>query len=360
MHGTAQAPLSFRPAHCDPAPRMRAPQRPLTSLLPRILVAPDSFKGTYTAAEVARAIAEGCRAAGAHVVECPVADGGEGTLDAILSAVGGDRRRLVVSDALRRPIEASYAVLADGSAFVESAQAVGLALASGRDRDPERASTYGVGELIAAALRDGVNRVLVGVGGTATTDGGVGAIEAIESAGGTGDVHISVLCDVTTPFESAAALFAPQKGADPATVVRLNDRLNAVASSLPRDPRGVPMTGCAGGLSGGLWAAFNAELVPGADAVLDALNFASRVDDSDAIVVGEGCLDFQSLQGKIVGVIARRARVAGVPTHAVVGRNDLDWREISELGLVSVTEASTQRTLREAGRLLAASLIRRT
>ncbi|MGN6558859.1 MAG: glycerate kinase family protein, partial [Solirubrobacterales bacterium] len=239
----------------------------------RFLVALDSFKGTFGAAEVVDAIAEGIEAEGGVAYRCPVADGGEGTMAVLLEALGGERRTAVVHDPLRRPIEASFALLGEGgTAVVETAQASGLPLLAPEERNPEQADTFGTGELIAA----GATRVLVAAGGSATTDGGRGAIEALRQSEGGREVAIEVLCDVRTPFEAAARVFAPQKGAGPEAVARLSERLQAFAAELPRDPRGLAMSGCAGGLSGGLWA-HGAELRAGADFVLDALDFDSRL-----------------------------------------------------------------------------------
>ena len=166
--------------------------------------------------------------------------------------------------------------------------------------------------------------IIVAVGGSATSDGGAGAIEAIEDAGGLGGAKLVVLCDVRTPFEDAPKVFGPQKGADAAMIKRLEKRLDALAGKWPRDPRGVPMTGCAGGLSGGLWAVHRAMLEPGAPWVLDALDFDARMRASRAVVTGEGKLDEQTLQGKLVGEIGTRARQSGVPLHAIVGADALD------------------------------------
>ncbi len=319
----------------------------------RLLVAPDSFKGTLSAREVAEAVATGVRDAGAAADTCPVADGGEGTLDILCAALGGELRGQRVADPLGRPTAAAFALLDDGEAVVEMARASGLGLVAEAERDAEAADTRGTGELIAAAVATGATKILVTVGGSATTDGGAGAIEAVAAAGGLGGARLVVLCDVTTPFERAAAVFAPQKGADPAAVERLTQRLQAFAETLPRDPRGVPMTGAAGGLAGGLWAAFDAELVPGADAVLDALDFDRRLSLADAVIVGEGRLDAQSLDGKIIDAIARRAGAADLPLHAVVGQSALDAEGAAALGLASVTAAGTPDALREAGRAVA-------
>ena len=275
----------------------------------RFLVAPDSFKGTFDAVAVAAAIAAGIEAAGGEAERCPVADGGEGTMEVLLGALGGERRSAQVHDPLRRPIEASFGLLGDGrTAIVEVAQASGLPLLAPGERDPERADTFGTGELIAAAVAAGAKRVLLTAGGSATTDGGRGAIEALRQSDA--EAKIEVLCDVRTPYEDAARVFAPQKGADPEAVERLKEKLDAFAAELPRDPRGLPMTGAAGGLSGGLWA-HGATLRPGADFVLDALDFDARLARADAVVSGEGRFDSQSLEGKIVGTIASRCAAAG-------------------------------------------------
>ncbi len=333
-----------------------------------VLVSPDSFKGTFSAREVAHAIAEGLRSAGREAEELPVADGGEGTMDVLMATLGGELRTLTVSDPLGRPVEAGFALLPDGSAVVEMAQASGLSLVAEAERDAWAASTHGTGELIAAAVEAGAARVIVTVGGSATTDGGAGAIDALREAGllpsasarspraggsgRAGHLDMDVVCDVRVPFERAPSVYGPQKGADPAMVERLEQRLDHLAASFPRDPRGVPMTGAAGGLSGGLWAALGAELVPGAAYVLDAIGFDARMRASAFVVTGEGSLDEQTLQGKIVGEVATRCRQGGVPCHAIVGRNKLDPFGERIIDLASVTEATTLDELRRAGAAL--------
>jgi glycerate kinase len=312
----------------------------------RFLVAPDSFKGTLTTAEVTEAIAAGVKAAGAAADRCPVADGGEGTMAVLLEALCGECRSARVHDPLRRPIEASFAILGDGeTAVVEVAQASGLPLLAPEERDPERADTFGTGELIAAAVAAGAKRVLVAAGGSATTDGGLGAIEGLRQSGAA-EVRLEVLCDVRTPFEDAARVFAPQKGADAAAVERLTGRLNALAAELPRDPRGVAMTGSAGGLSGGLWA-HGAKLHPGADFILDALDFDARLARTDAVISGEGRFDSQSLEGKIVGAIASRCARAGKPLHLIAGQNSLEVKPPRAIS--SVRAASTLEEIEAAG-----------
>jgi glycerate kinase len=314
-----------------------------------VLVAPDSFKGTMTAGTVAAAIGRGLERAGLTVDLAPVADGGEGTMDVLLARLGGEVHTTWASDPLGRPVEASFALLGDGaSALVEVAQASGLALVGPAERDAEAASSFGTGELVAAAVAAGARRVLVAAGGSATTDGGAGAIEAIERAGGLQGARIVVLCDVRTPFELAAATFAPQKGADAAAVARLERRLRALGV-----PTGVPMTGAAGGLSGGLWWRLGAELVPGAPFVLDAIDFDRRLRAARAVVVGEGRLDATSLQGKIAAEIATRARQIGVPAHAIVGSAAIDRFDARILDLQEIREAGDERALEAAARALA-------
>src|SRR4051812_47357521 len=317
-----------------------------------VLVAPDSFKGTLRASEVAAAIGRGLEPAGLMPPDlCPVADGGEGTLDALLPGLGGEVVAAAAHDPLGREIRASFALVEDGgTAIVETAAASGLNLVDEAERDAWAASTYGTGELIAAAVEAGAQVVLVPVGGSATTDGGAGALAAIADHGGLRGARLVVLCDVRVPFERAARVFGPQKGADEAMVGRLEQRLDELASTWPRDPRGVPLTGCAGGLSGGLWAVHGAVLEPGAPWVLDALGFDARMRAARAVVTGEGKLDEQTLEGKLVGEIGTRARQAGVPLHAIVGRDALDafgkriidLQRVYEAGDPAAIEASAE------------------
>ncbi|MFL5859371.1 MAG: glycerate kinase [Solirubrobacteraceae bacterium] len=320
-----------------------------------VLVAPDSFKGTFSASEVAAAIGRGLGGAGRPPDLCPAADGGEGTLDALAAGLGAERRRADVSDPLGRPIQAEFG-LAGQVAIIDTAAASGLGLVNPADRDAFAATTAGTGELIVAALGAGARTVYLGVGGSATTDGGAGAVTAIRRAGGLRGARLVVLCDVRTPFEDAASVFGPQKGANPGEVRRLTARLNALARRLDTDPRGVPMTGAAGGLSGGLWAAFGAELVPGAAFVLDELEFDARMRAARAVITGEGKLDMQSLAGKVVSEVATRARQSGVPCHAVVGTRELDSMGARILDLDRVVEASTLEEIEAAGRTLAGAL----
>jgi glycerate kinase len=315
------------------------------------LVAPDSFKGTFSAREVAAAVARGLRAAGREAHELPVADGGEGTIDALLSTLAGELTTVRVGDPLGRTIDAEFALIDAGrTGIVEMARASGLGLVAESERDAWAASTRGTGELIVAAVEAGAERVIVTVGGSATTDGGAGALEALEEAGMT--VEMDVLCDVRTPFEAAPRVFGPQKGADPALVRKLEQRLDRLAESFRRDPRGEPMTGCAGGLSGGLWAQHGARLHDGPAFVLGALGFDEQMRASAFVVTGEGRIDEQTLQGKLVGEVATRCRQAGVPCHGIVGRNELDAFAQRILDFASLREATTLEELEEAGRRL--------
>jgi glycerate 2-kinase len=324
----------------------------------RVLVAPDSFKGTFSAVAVAQAIARGVTRSGLEADLCPVADGGEGTTEVLLTSLHGRLVRARAHDPLGRPLETSFALLGqDGArALVETAAASGLALLAADELDPWRASTYGTGELIVAAASAGAREILVAVGGSATVDGGQGALEAIAAHGGLKDARLIVLADVQTPWERCAEIYGPQKGADPEMVARLAARLDSYAAALPRDPRGVPMTGCAGGLSGGLWAGAGAQLEPGAAYVLDVLQFDQRLRGAAAVIVGEGRIDNQSVLGKIVGEIALRARAAGVPLHAIVGRDQLDRAVAAEIGLRSITEAGTLESIEAAGAGLAVAM----
>ncbi|HEX3263513.1 MAG TPA: glycerate kinase [Solirubrobacterales bacterium] len=321
----------------------------------RILVAPDSFKGTLTASAIVAALAGPLREAGYEVDGLPLGDGGEGTAEALLATAGGRRLEADAHDPLGRPLRSWYALVGTGEAMVEAAAASGLSLIAESERDPERASTRGTGELIADASRR-ASTVLIGVGGSATTDGGRGALEAIAAAGGLGAARLVCLCDVRTPWELAAREFAPQKGADRAAVARLSARLQSYATQLPRDPTGVPLTGAAGGLAGGLWATHGAELADGARYIAERVGLDDRIRDAVAVVTGEGRLDATTLEGKTVSEVARRATAARVPLHAVVGQDASTEAERRALALASVREASTAEELTRAATALAREL----
>jgi glycerate 2-kinase len=323
-----------------------------------VLVAPATFTATMTGVQVADAIARGLESVGVPVDRCPVADGGEGTLEVLIQALDAQLESAHVSDPVGRPIEVPFALIEEGrgrvGAIVETATAIGLPLLAPGELDPIGASSAGAGELILAAVRAGASVIHVAVGGSATTDGGAGAIEAIRRGGGLGESRLVVLCDVRTPFEEAARVYGPQKGARDEDVRRLTQRLHRLARRLERDPRGRLMTGAAGGLSGGLWGAFGSELVPGAAWVLDRLNFDRRMRAARAVVGGEGRLDQQSLSGKALSEVATRARQAGVPCHAIVGQRALDAFGARILDLQAVLAAGTLRRIETAARRLAA------
>jgi glycerate kinase len=308
-------------------------------------VAPDKFKGTLSAEEVALAIGRGLAHGGVEPVELlPIADGGEGTMDAVVRALRGRMLATEARDPLGRRVEAAFGVVHGGrAAIVETAQASGLWRVPEQNRDPEAASTHGTGELILAAIESGAREVIVAAGGSATTDGGRGALEALGATfrrdGADLDpvrrtlrgVRLAVACDVRNPLlgpEGAAHAFGPQKGADPAAVERLEERLRKWArlagKVTGRDPSDEPMAGAAGGLAGGLWAFAGANLRAGAAMVLDIADFDARARESFAVVTGEGRLDDQTLAGKAVFEVATRSRQAGVPCYVVPGADCLD------------------------------------
>src|SRR5689334_19872661 len=264
-------------------------------------------------------MAAGLRRAGYDdVVEAPMADGGEGTLDTLLVSHGGSRRVARVTGPLGDPVDAEWGVLSSGVAVIEMARASGLALVAGHN-DPLRASTRGTGELIAVARREGFRRVIVAVGGSATTDGGLAAVEALRwSLQG---VEVTVACDVESSFLDAARIYGPQKGASAAQVSLLTRRLERLADKY-RERTGVDVTaieraGAAGGLAGGL-VAIGAQLVPGFDAVAEAVGLEAAFDGAALVVTGEGKLDQSSLEGKVVGGVLAWAAELGVPHVAVI------------------------------------------
>jgi glycerate kinase len=283
------------------------------------LACPDKFRGTLSAAGAAGAIGAGLRRAGFDDVrELPLADGGEGTLAALLAARGGSKRVARVSGPLGDPVDASWGLLSDGTAVIEMAQASGLALVEPRN-DPLRATSRGTGELVAAAARGGARRIIVAVGGSATTDGGLGAIDALGwSLAG---LDVTVACDVATTFVDAAATFAPQKGASDAQVALLTRRLERLAEQYDErtrvDVRALEGGGAAGGLAGGL-AAIGAQLEPGFDVVARAAGLETAMDGATLVVTGEGKLDPTSFEGKVVGGVLDWAADEGVAHRAVI------------------------------------------
>ena len=289
--------------------------------MPSVLAAPDKFRGTASAPEVAAAVARAARGAGWSCDEAPVADGGEG----LLEVMGGAPRFSLVKGPLGDPVEAEWR-MRDDEAVVEMARASGLALVGGADgNDPVAATTAGTGQLIAEAVKAGAKRVLIGVGGSATTDGGQGCLEVLEPHSRLRGIELVVACDVTTTFVDAAEVFAPQKGASPAQVALLRRRLERLVQvyedEFGVDVRTIPGTGAAGGLAGGL-AALGATLTPGFDVVAETIELAERMEKADLVVAGEGFLDEQSFRGKAVGGVVRLAAELGVPALVIVGDMD--------------------------------------
>jgi glycerate kinase len=339
----------------------------------RVLVAPDKFRGTLTAEQAALAIELGWLRArpGDTVVRVPMADGGEGTLDALLAGSMGRRMRARVTGPLGAPVEAAFGAIATPEgpvAVVEMSRASGLRLVAEGRRDPLHATTRGTGELIRAALAERPVRVIVAVGGSATTDGGAGMAQALGARltdakgrqirpGGEGlldlarvdvselevsarGVRFLVAADVDNPLvgpSGAAAVFAPQKGASPQDVVLLDRALAHYASVLYRDlgvdVRDVPGAGAAGGLAAGLIAFLGAHVRPGVEIVMEAVRLPERILSSDLVITGEGKLDASSLGGKAVAGIARVAREAGTPALVLAGRADaeLEGAEVASL-----------------------------
>lgn len=319
---------------------------------PAVLLAPDSFKGTLSAEQVAGYMAAGAAEAGWRSVACPLADGGEGTLTVFASA--GPMRVCwhTVHDPFGDQIAARLLVDNEGVAFLEAAEAVGL----GRAREPDPhsaliASSTGVGELINRALSLGAHRIIVGVGGSATSDGGAGLLGVLDLDRWTSDVRVEVLTDSTTPYEDAAQVFSRQKGADSAGISWLTERLDSQAAKLPKDPRGVPGTGCGGGMSGALWA-HGAVLRPGADAVMDLLGIDDQIEAADLVISGEGSLDAQTLTGKLVERLAQRAAQQQRRFAVIAGRISLDTHEQRALGLAGMRQAGVPDSIRVAAREL--------
>jgi glycerate 2-kinase len=289
----------------------------------RVLAALDKFRGTLSAIEATAAVGHACWELGHDADEAPMSDGGEGLLDVL----GGPNRCSIVTGPLGAPVEAAWR-FTRRDAVIEMARASGLLLAGGPEgNDPLKASTIGTGELIDRALEQGARSILVGLGGSATTDGGLGALEALRSPTRLRAVDVQVACDVRTTFIDAAAVFAPQKGATPAQIALLTARLEGLAvrylDEYGVDVRAIPGSGAAGGLAGGL-AAVGARLLPGFELVADHLSLDERATTADVIVTGEGYLDAQSLDGKVVGGVAAMAAAAERPLVVIVGDADGD------------------------------------
>lgn len=354
----------------------------------RILLAPDSFKGTISAREVCRIEAAVIRRVAPRIqVDClPLSDGGEGMAECCQNLFGGTAVTASVTGPLGNPVAARYALLPDGRAAMEMASAAGLSLAA-RALDPLRATTFGVGELLLDAKRRGVSSVLLGLGGSATTDGGIGMaaalgyrfwdvfgrelppyaenlqrIQRIEPPADPISLCVNAACDVTNPLfgaNGAAPVFSPQKGADANTAAFLDAGLCHLAEIIFRD-LGVdvstaPGAGAAGGLGAGVLAFLSGTLCPGVDLLLDACHFSDRLASCDLVITGEGRLDGQSAHGKLVSGVAQRAKSSGVPCIALCGSQGPGYEALFPLGVTKAVFSaaperdfvSIQRTCRE-------------
>lgn len=339
----------------------------------KYILIPDSFKGSLSSAEICATIAREIRRLEPEATVCslPVADGGEGTVDAFLAAVGGQRVSAPCQGPYGQSMTACYGLLPDGvTAVVEMAAAAGLPLV-GKDRRVADATTYGVGQLIAHALEHGAERIVLGLGGSATNDGGCGCAAALGTrfygrdgapfipVGGTlteiaridtsesrrllENVRVTVMCDVENPLygpNGAAWIFGPQKGADDAMAARLDDGLRHLDGALRRDLGAaladLPGAGAAGGMGAGSIAFLGGTLRSGIEAVLDAVDFDSRLDGASLVITGEGRIDFQSVQGKVVSGIAKRTAPRGIPLVAIVGGIGPGAETAYDLGLTAM------------------------
>lgn len=353
----------------------------------RIIVAPDSFKGSLTAAQVAEACRLGIldELPTAEVVCLPLADGGEGTVDALSASEGLMKVKCMVSDPLMRPVEAWYALSSDGkSAVMEMGAASGLTLLSESERDPLQTSTYGTGEMILDALRRGCRRFFIGIGGSATNDGGMGMLRALgyrfaDASGNEldgvgadlarvahidvsaadprlGEASFTIACDVDNPLfgpNGAAYVFAPQKGAHEDTVSYLDRGLRNFSTVIMRDI-GVdvslmPGAGAAGGLGAAFCAFLGADLRKGIEMVLEAVGFDKAITGASLIITGEGSVDAQSLMGKVVSGVSSHARGAGVPV-VVLGGRVADRIALAKAGLTALPVVSGPMPLPQAMR----------
>lgn len=342
-----------------------------------IIIAPDSLKGSLSAEAVCDALERGARRVFANNLHCqciPLADGGEGTVTALLRGAGGQLHTTSVHGPLGASTPARWAILDDGSAAIEMAQASGLTLVAEAQRDAKRACSFGTGEVVRAALDAGCRKLLIGIGGSATTDGGTGALRALGARfldssghellhGGAAlknlayldlvgldarleECEITVLCDVTNPLcgpRGAAHVYGPQKGASPADVEALDAALShyadVTAQALGRDLRDLPGAGAAGGIGFGLLSFLNARLRPGIEVVLEAAHFAEKLETADLVLTAEGALDEQTLNGKTIAGVAAAAKVAkngaGVPVIAFGGAVRLSGAQLDQLGVLS-------------------------
>ena len=360
----------------------------------KILAAPNALKGSLSAFEAAAAIGKGARRAlpTAEVVELAIADGGDGTAEVLARGRGGSFRELVVQDALGRPCAARYAWLPEGTAVVDVATASGLAQLREEEKRPLTATSYGTGELVRKALENGATRVLLGVGGSATVDGGAGILQAlgvrlldeqgrelerggaalarlarIDVSGVTAqarELTFEVACDVDSPLlgpYGAAAAFGPQKGASPAEARQLEAALthyaSIIARDFARDVAHLPAGGAAGGIAAGLHGVLGARLLPGVDLVLDVLGFEQALAGAALCITAEGALDAQSLRNKGPVGVARRAKARGVPAVVLAGSIegdlvDTEFPDVAAMFSICSRPSSLEQAMREASPLL--------
>ncbi len=340
----------------------------------RIIIAPQSLKGSLTAAEAGQAIARGVRVVypEAEIDIVPVADGGEGTVQALVDATGGELVQQTVTGPLGKPVAAFFGLLGDGrTAAIEMAACAGLPLVPLNQRDPRFTTTFGVGELIVAALNRGCHHFIIGIGGSATNDGGAGMVQALGASlltakgtkiaqGGAAlatlssislenidprlqQCKIEVASDVTNPLcgpLGASAVYGPQKGATPQMVMQLDAALAHYAQIIERDlghsVKDVPGAGAAGGMGAGLIAFLHATLRPGAQIVLEAVRLEERVRTADLVITAEGQLDGQTAYGKSVGAVAGLAKRYGLPVLALAGGLGNDYQRVYTLGIDAV------------------------
>jgi glycerate kinase len=309
-----------------------------------VLLSPDSLKGSLGATDAARALAEGFRRArpGVTAIPMPLSDGGEGLVDILRHALGGELRDATVSDPLGRPVDARYLVLDDGSAIMESAEPIGLTRLTPDELDPFAASSRGLGELIAAAVTGGgIREIVLGVGGVATVDGGAGLREILDKL----PVPVRVASDVHNPLlgpRGAAAVFGPQKGARPADIPRLEARLASMGFAPEITRR--PGAGAAGGL-GAMLLSMGAEITSGIELVLDLTGWHDAVRRADLVVTGEGCVDLSSTEGKVVSGVCAAADASGVPAVVFGGLVQPDGADrLREAGAIGVIPLSGRPT----------------
>lgn len=339
----------------------------------KIIVAPDSFKGSCSAICIAHAIESGIKKVfpNAQIVKIPIADGGEGTVEALLLGCGGEMKQIEVVGPMGEMVTAKYGVLRNGSAVIEMAVASGLTLVAKEKRNPLVATTYGTGQLIKAALDEGCHKIIIGIGGSATNDGGVGMAQALgvsfqdedgnELGNGGGELYklsridlrgldprlgeteVVVACDVSNPLtgpEGAVAVYGPQKGATPEDVKLLDENLRHYAriikEQLGIDISHVPGAGAAGGMGAGLMVFCSARLQTGIETVMDVVGFDRYLKDAELVVTGEGQIDGQSVYGKVPVGVAKRAKKFNLPVLVVTGGMGSEAHKVYDYGIDAI------------------------